>query len=74
MSIQLNSKVPAGSVADKWKKYKAEQDLVNPANKRKLDVIIVGTGLGGAAAFLTDVTITAGGSLIGVSDEALKEF
>ena len=50
MSIQLNSKVPAGSVAEKWKKYKDEQGLVNPANKRKLDVIIVGTGLGGAAA------------------------
>lgn len=46
----MNSKVPSGSVVDKWKKYKAEQNLVNPANKRKLDIIVVGTGLGGAAA------------------------
>ncbi len=50
MSITINSKIPAGPVAEKWTKYKAEQDLVNPANKRKLDIIVVGTGLGGAAA------------------------
>ncbi len=47
---QLNSKVPSGPLAEKWEKYKAEQNLVNPANKRKLDIIVVGTGLGGAAA------------------------
>ncbi|MBT7091915.1 MAG: FAD-binding protein, partial [Bacteroidetes bacterium] len=50
MSTTLNSKIPAGKVAEKWTKYKAEQNLVNPANKRKLDIIVVGTGLGGAAA------------------------
>ena len=50
MSTKLLSKIPEGPVAEKWKKYKAEQNLVNPANKRKLDVIVVGTGLGGAAA------------------------
>ncbi|MEA1878571.1 MAG: fumarate reductase/succinate dehydrogenase flavoprotein subunit [Bacteroidota bacterium] len=50
MSTMINSKIPAGPVAEKWTKYKAEQDLVNPANKRKLDIIVVGTGLGGAAA------------------------
>ena len=46
----LNSKVPAGPVAEKWTRYKSEQHLVNPANKRKLDVIVVGTGLAGASA------------------------
>ena len=46
----LNSKVPAGPVAEKWTRYKSEQHLVNPANTRKLDVIVVGTGLAGASA------------------------
>ena len=46
----LNSKIPEGPLAEKWTKYKASQKLVNPANKRKLDVIIVGTGLAGASA------------------------
>lgn len=50
MSTKLISKIPAGPIAEKWLKYKAEQNLVNPANKRKLDIIVVGTGLGGAAA------------------------
>ncbi len=46
----LNSKIPKGPIAEKWTNYKAEQKLVNPANKRKLDVIVLGTGLAGAAA------------------------
>lgn len=46
----LNSKIPQGALAEKWTKYKSSQKLVNPANKRKLDVIIVGTGLAGASA------------------------
>jgi succinate dehydrogenase / fumarate reductase flavoprotein subunit len=46
----LNSKIPEGPLADKWKNYKANQRLVNPANKRKLDIIVVGTGLAGASA------------------------
>lgn len=46
---KLNSKIPEGLVAEKWKNYKAHQKLVNPANKRKLDVIMVGTGLAGGA-------------------------
>ncbi len=49
MSV-LNSKIPEGPLARKWTNYKDNQKLVNPANKRKLDVIIVGTGLAGAAA------------------------
>ena len=47
---KLDSKIPAGDVSKKWSEYKAHQKLVNPANKRKLDVIVVGTGLAGAAA------------------------
>jgi len=47
---ELNSKIPEGPVAEKWTRYKAHQDLVNPANKRKLDIIVVGTGLAGASA------------------------
>ena len=47
---KLDSKVPSGPLAQKWTKYKAEQHLVNPANKRKLDVIVVGTGRAGASA------------------------
>lgn len=47
--ITLNLKIPEGSVSEKWEKYKETQNLVNPANKRKLDVIVVGTGLAGAA-------------------------
>ena len=45
-----DSKIPEGPVAEKWTNYKAHQKLVNPANKRKLDVIVVGTGLAGASA------------------------
>src|SRR6056297_1209597 len=47
---KLDSKIPEGPIAEKWTNYKSSQALVNPANKRKLDVIVVGTGLAGAAA------------------------
>lgn len=47
---QINSKIPQGPLAQKWNNYKASQKLVNPANKRRLDIIIVGTGLAGASA------------------------
>ena len=46
----IDSKIPEGALAEKWTNYKAHQKLVNPANKRKLDIIVVGTGLGGASA------------------------
>ena len=46
----LNSRIPEGPVAEKWTNYKAHQRLVNPKNKLKLDVIVVGTGLAGASA------------------------
>jgi succinate dehydrogenase / fumarate reductase, flavoprotein subunit len=48
--IKLNPRIPEGPLADKWTNYKATQKLVNPANKRKLDIIVVGTGLAGASA------------------------
>ncbi|MDR2473161.1 MAG: fumarate reductase/succinate dehydrogenase flavoprotein subunit [Tannerella sp.] len=47
---EINSKIPEGQLAEKWTNYKNHQKLVNPANKRRLDVIIVGTGLAGASA------------------------
>jgi succinate dehydrogenase / fumarate reductase flavoprotein subunit len=46
----LDSKVPAGPLADKWRKHKADIKLVNPANKRKYEVIVVGAGLAGSSA------------------------
>ena len=47
------SRIPEGKLADKWTNYKAHQKLVNPANKRKLDIIVVGSGLAGGAAAAT---------------------
>jgi succinate dehydrogenase / fumarate reductase, flavoprotein subunit len=49
----LNSNIPSGPLAQKWDKHKFDLKLVNPANKRKFDVIIVGTGLAGASAAAT---------------------
>jgi len=49
MSV-LNAKIPSGPLEQKWSYYRAHQNLVSPANKKKLDVIVVGTGLGGASA------------------------
>ena len=50
MAKQIDSRIPEGPVAEKWTNYKAHQRLVNPKNKLKLDVIVVGTGLAGASA------------------------
>ncbi len=50
MSKTIDSRIPEGPVAEKWTNYKAHQKLVNPKNKRKLDIIVVGTGLAGASA------------------------
>ncbi len=49
----IDSRIPEGPVAEKWTNYKAHQKLVNPANKRRLDIIVVGTGLAGASAAAT---------------------
>ncbi len=48
--FKLDAKIPDGPLEDKWTKYKASASLVNPANKKKLDIIVVGTGLAGASA------------------------
>ncbi len=48
--MTLDSKVPSGPLAEKWSRHKFECKLVNPANKRKFDVIVVGSGLAGASA------------------------
>jgi len=51
--MALNSKIPEGPLEDKWTKHKNEINLVNPANKRLIDVIVVGTGLAGGSASAT---------------------
>ncbi|MSZ56683.1 MAG: hypothetical protein F2594_05050, partial [Actinobacteria bacterium] len=52
-TVKLDSKIPAGPMADKWNSYKDNMKLVNPNNKRKFKVIVVGTGLAGASAAAT---------------------
>ncbi|HRW38239.1 MAG TPA: fumarate reductase/succinate dehydrogenase flavoprotein subunit [Aquihabitans sp.] len=51
--MELNSKIPEGPIAEKWTSYKFDRKLVNPANRRKYEVIVVGTGLAGGAAAAT---------------------
>lgn len=51
--MKLNAKIPKGRLEDKWKNYQANADLVNPANRKKLNVIVVGSGLAGAGAAAT---------------------
>ena len=53
MSNKLDAKIPEGPIADKWTKYRSTVPLVNPANKRSLEIIVVGTGLAGASAAAT---------------------
>lgn len=48
--MALDSKIPAGEISQKWTSYKASCKLVNPANKRSIDIIVVGTGLAGSSA------------------------
>ncbi len=48
--MRLDSKIPGGPVTEKWDKYRFDLKLVNPANKRKFNIIVVGTGLAGGAA------------------------
>src|SRR4051794_26617237 len=52
-SITLDAKIPDGPIEQKWEKHKFEMKLVNPANKRRFTVIVVGTGLAGAGAAAT---------------------
>lgn len=53
MSLKLDSKIPSGPLEQKWERHKFESKLINPANKRKFHVIVVGTGLAGASAAAT---------------------
>jgi succinate dehydrogenase / fumarate reductase flavoprotein subunit len=53
MTMKLDAKTPSGPLADRWSKYRQEAKLVNPANKRKFDIIVVGSGLAGASAAAT---------------------
>ncbi len=53
MSIVLDSKIPSGPLDEKWEKHKFESKLINPANKRKYEIIVVGSGLAGASAAAT---------------------
>ena len=50
---QLDSKIPKGPLADKWTKHKNDINLINPANKRNIDIIVIGTGLAGGSAAAT---------------------
>ncbi|HVH40483.1 MAG TPA: fumarate reductase/succinate dehydrogenase flavoprotein subunit [Gemmatimonadaceae bacterium] len=53
MTLKLDAKIPSGPLAEKWDKHRFEMKLVNPANKRKYHVIVVGSGLAGASAAAT---------------------
>ncbi len=48
--MALDSKIPSGPLGEKWSRYKSSVKLVNPANKKKIDIIVIGTGLAGASA------------------------
>src|SRR5690606_31470558 len=48
--MKLDAKIPAGALPEKWTKYRSTVRLVSPANKRKIEIIVVGTGLAGASA------------------------
>ena len=50
---QIDSKTPKGSLSEKWTNHKSNIDLVSPANKRSIDIIVIGTGLAGASASAT---------------------
>ena len=58
--MALNSKIPSGPVEEKWEKHKFDMKLVNPANKRKYSVIVVGSGLAGGSAAATLAELPAG--------------
>ena len=53
MSAKLKSNIPEGALKDKWTNHKNKINLVNPANKRNIDIIVVGTGLAGGSASAT---------------------
>ena len=60
--VMLDAKIPEGPIEDKWDNHKFNVKLVNPANKRKFEVIVVGTGLAGASAAASLATAAGRGS------------
>ena len=48
--MTLNAKIPEGKLEEKWRNYQVQSSLINPANKKKLNVIVVGSGLAGSGA------------------------
>src|SRR5213079_2524427 len=48
--MQLNSKIPSGPIENRWDRHRFEMKLINPANRRKYEIIVVGSGLAGASA------------------------
>ena len=57
MSAKLKSNIPEGALKDKWTNHKNKINLVNPANKRNIDIIVVGTGLAGCSPIPTMLSI-----------------
>ncbi|EDN70146.1 succinate dehydrogenase or fumarate reductase, flavoprotein subunit [Beggiatoa sp. PS] len=53
LKMKLDAKIPSGPLSEKWSQHKFDLKLVNPTNKRKYDIIVVGTGLAGSAAAAT---------------------
>ena len=51
--MELNARIPSGPISEKWDKHRFELKLVNPANKRKFRIIVVGSGLAGGSAAAT---------------------
>ena len=51
--MDLNPRIPAGPIAEKWDQHRFQMKLVNPANKRRFDILVVGSGLAGASAAAT---------------------
>ena len=48
--MKLDAKIPSGNLTDKWDNYRFDMKLINPSNKRKYKILVVGTGLAGASA------------------------
>ena len=73
MSV-LDSKIPKGPLAEKWTNHKNDINLVNPANKRNIDVIVIGTGLAGgaAAATLAELGYNVKTAIVDISQEGFR--
>ena len=75
--MELNANIPSGPIDKKWEKHRFDMKLVNPANKRKYNVIVVGTGLAGGAAAATlaelgyaNIEVSSGDGYRGIPSEA----